>query len=132
MPGDVFESEILDFLYNAFLDAPAFNRAVEDALPTPQHRKTLEREKVGVEKRIAANQSEIACLGKALAKGLVKSEMLIGTQDELLAEKQTLANRLANWKRNWQRFPTLNKPSGQQVPRTMLLRRHAHRDWRES
>lgn len=91
--GDLLESHVLDYLYNFFLDAPAYNKAVKAALPDGNDRKALEKDIKLTEGQIAKAKNKISNLVNAIANG-ADVNLLLDKQAELKATIQALETRL--------------------------------------
>jgi DNA invertase Pin-like site-specific DNA recombinase len=129
--GDALEPGVLDYLYNAFIDEPAFNAAVERAMPSAEHREALEQERRLVEKRLVKKEREIGRLVDAVAKG-ADIELLLLKQDDLKAERAALARRLEELETEIASMPSAEYTRiATSVTRIHLSEQHRGKDWRQ-
>jgi DNA invertase Pin-like site-specific DNA recombinase len=131
VPGEEVEAAILDYLYRVFLDAPAFNKAVEAAAPSTRDRKALDKERSDLDKQLAAVEVQITRLADAVAGGMELS-LLLGKQQELVAERDRLAEGLAALEARLASLPDpeMTKRAAM-VTRLRLRQEHEGRDWRK-
>lgn len=131
VPGEDLEAVILDYLYAAFLDRPAFDKAVEAAGPSLKDRQALDKEREELVKRIAVNQTQTSRLADAVAKGMDLS-LLLHKQESLKADRDSLAVRLADLEA---RLATLPDPEltklEAKLTRLRLSQQYKGRDWRK-
>jgi site-specific DNA recombinase len=90
--ADILENHILDYLYNFFLDKPAYNKAVKSALPSNDDREAIEKDIAMANKDIGKINQQISNLVNAIANG-ADVTLLLDKQSELKARKQALENR---------------------------------------
>ncbi len=131
VPGEGLEKSVLNHLYGAFLDRPAFDEAIRRALPSVEDRQALQQEITGVERRLAENQRKMDRLVDAIAEGFDRVPLL-GKQDSIKAEGQTLTTRMAGLVSKLASLPDAEQV--QQVAmviRARLIQEHADRDWRK-
>jgi len=128
---DQFEPAILDYLYGKFLDAPAFNRAVEKALPPAGQRKALVAEQSQTKQRLINTQAEIDRLVDAVAKG-VKLELLLSKQEQLTATLESLDRRLSELETEIAQFPDATAVQmDAEMIRIRLIQEHRRKNWRD-
>jgi hypothetical protein len=128
--GDQVEPAILDYLYNSFLDQPNYNKAVERALPSSEHRQTLIKELGMVEKQTPAIAKAIDRLVDAITKG-VDPSLLIDKQGQLKAERDRLANRSDAITTELSTMPSAEATkAAAMLTRLDLMFQHTDKDWR--
>lgn len=93
LSGDEIEPAVLDFLFENFLDEPAFESAINRLLPPPDRREELVSQRTKAEKLLAKNEREVRRLVDAIARGADIS-LLLSKQDELKQSKLALEERL--------------------------------------
>lgn len=129
--SDEIEPAVLDYLYSAFLDQPAFDEAVKRAMPSPEDHKRLEKERRETGKRLSKNQREIDRLVDAVAKGGCLSELL-SKQDQLRAEKESLSKRQEELEWEIAAIPSVEETRrAAMLTRIALIEQHRGNDWRE-
>lgn len=129
--ADVIESFVLDHLYGRFLDEPAFNAAVERAIPSTEHRERLVKERTRKIKELTKIEREIGRLVDAVAKG-ADVGLLISKQDELKAEQKALTKQIERIETEIAALPDPKEVKERAaVVRQSLLRRHRGKDWRK-
>ena len=122
---------VLDYLFNEFLDEPAFNEAVMKAMPPTSHRKSLLQERNRAEKRLAKNDREITRIVDAVVAGADPS-LMVSKQDQLIAEKETLTKRLEELGTEIATLPSVEQT--QQVASRIHFRlylEHKGKNWRK-
>ena len=129
--GDLLESHVLDYLYSFFLDKPAYNKAVEAALPSADDRKALEKDIQQVISQISKAKRKISNLVNAIADG-VDASLLIDKQNEFKAEIQALENRRDELQQTLDAMPNpeIIKQDAKLL-RWKLMSKHWGRDWRK-
>jgi len=90
--GDLLERHVLDYLYNFFLDEPAYNKAVNAALPSDDDREVLQKDIEHVDRQLAKANNSISNLVDAIADG-ADVNLLLDKQNELKTTIQTLESR---------------------------------------
>jgi DNA invertase Pin-like site-specific DNA recombinase len=129
--GDEVEPAVLDYLYHTFLDEPAFNAAVQQAMPSPKDRKRVEKERVETERRLNRNEQTIHRLVDAIAKG-ADVGLLISKQDQLKAEKEALSKRLEELETQIATMPSVEETqTAAMLTRIWLMEEHKGKDWRQ-
>lgn len=128
--GEDVEGPILDYLYGAFLDEPAFRAAVNRAMPTDDERQLLSNRQKRATNRLRLYQKKLKRLVNAIEKG-ADSSLLISRQNELKAEAKRLTRRIAKLDA---RIANLPDPEEVQVVassiRLELFTKYRGRDWR--
>jgi uncharacterized protein YukE len=130
VPGDSLEIAILDYLYKTFLDEPAFNKAVQAAMPSTDHVKGLQQERDQAANQLKNNQRQIDRLVDAIANG-ADVGILLDKQEKLKREREALTHRLEEMDKNIATLPTLEETK--QAAMTIRLRlrfKHTGKDWR--
>ncbi|MBN1851801.1 MAG: recombinase family protein [Pirellulales bacterium] len=128
--ADVLESAILDYLYSFFLDEPAFNEAVERAMPSADRRQKLIDRREETEKRLKKNGREIQNLINAIKKGF-DPDLSRDEQTNLKEEKQVMTNRLREIETELYSLPSVEQTeAAAMVTRLALMFKHKDRDWR--
>lgn len=129
--GDVIEPLVLDYLFNFFLNEPAYNKAVENAMPNDEDRQALEKDIKQVDKQIAQSRSEINNLVNAVAKGADVS-LLTDKQDELKTAIKALENRKGGLSQTLANMPDpQNSQLEAELLRLELIYKYGTQDWRE-
>ncbi len=130
IPGAVLEKSALDYLYSFFLDRPAYDRAIKEALPNEDDRKALEKDIKQVKKQLAKKTSQLLNLAKALADGADFKELL-DEQDELKNERQALESRRDDLIETLGILPDCKRVEREATAlRILLVERHRGKDWR--
>jgi len=128
--GDEVEPAVLDYLYDAFLDEPAYNAAVARAMPSTEHREGMEKECDQVAKRLAKNDQVTRRLVEAVANG-ADVGLLLTKQGELKAERTALTQRLDGLETELASMPNVAEvQAAAMLTRAYLMTEHKHRDWR--
>lgn len=129
--ADDLEAAVLDYLYRAFLDKPAFNKAVEAAAPSAKDRKAMDKERAELNKQLAAAGLQIGRLADAVAGGMDLS-LLLSKQESLRVERDRLAACLADLEARQSVLPDpeLTKRAAM-VTRLRLMQLYKGRDWRK-
>ena len=128
--ADEIEEGVLDYLFGSFLDEPAFNKAVERAMPSADHRKGLEEEREQAIKRLAKNQREIDRLIDAIRQG-ADAGLLLFAQDTLKAEKEAVTKRIEELSAEISNLPDVAQTErAAMMTRFCLMLQYRERDWR--
>ncbi len=128
--GELLEKQVLDYLYSFFLDRPAYDKAIKDALPNDDDRKALQNDIKKVEKQLAQIATQLSNLAKALADGADFRE-LRDEQNELKAERLALENRRNELKETLVGMPDPKRVEREaEVLRVLLCEKHRDKDWR--
>lgn len=121
----------MDYLFGAFLDKPNYDKAVERALPSTEHRQTLIKELERTEKQSAKNAKAIDRLVDAIADGADPS-LLIGKQDQLKSEQTALGKELQTLTTELAAMPSAESTrTAAAITRIYLMQQHTGKDWRE-
>ncbi len=129
--GDLIEPAILDYLFSFFLDEPAFNEAVQRAMPSADRRKELVQERKAADKRLVQNGREIQRLIDAVKQGADVS-LLLDEQEKLKEEKTVLANRLRELETDLATLPSVEQTeAAAMLTRLHLTMKYKGRDWRK-
>ena len=130
IPGDVLEKHALDYLYSFFLDRPAYDKAIKEALPDEDDRKALQKDIKQVDKQLARTAGQLSNLAKALADGADFKELL-DKQDELKNEGQALESRRDELIETLGSMPDYKCIEREATAlRILLIDRHRNKDWR--
>ncbi len=129
--GEKLSEVVLDYLYGFFLDEPAFNRAVQKALPSNEQRDELTQRRDAAARRLAKVDKQIENLIAAVAKG-ADPDLIIKKQTALKAEQE---HHRAELEQLNDQLATL--PSAEQIGqaamwcRLDLMRQHMGKNWRK-
>ncbi|MFB0553718.1 MAG: recombinase family protein [Phycisphaerae bacterium] len=130
--GDLLESHVLDYLYNFFLDEPAYNKAIKAALPSGDDRKALEKDIKLTEGQIAKAKNKLSNLVNAVAAG-ADVKLLLDKQDELKATIRALERRRDELNQTLASMPdpdSIKKDA--MLLRIYLIEKHKGKDWRKA
>jgi len=128
--GSMVEGPVLDYLYRWFIDQPAFDLAVSLALPSTADREAAARQLREAEREAGRVEAAIARLVDAVAAG-ADASLLVGRQDALKEERDRLAGRVDDLRRQLAEMPdpTALKEEAEWV-RVQLATEHSGKDWR--
>lgn len=90
--GDLLESQIFNYLYNFFLDKPAYDKAILAAFPSDNERMLLVKDIEQVERQLVGVNKKISKLADAIYGGMDKS-LLLDEQNKIKNEKKLLEKR---------------------------------------
>ena len=127
---DILKALILDYLYDFILNKPVFEKAIEDALPSQESRREMEKERDRIEKRLKKLDKEVANLVDAIAQGADPS-LFISKQEELKKKRSKEEKELGRLEEKLSEMPdakTVKEQAGR--IRTKLLAKHKKPDWR--
>jgi hypothetical protein len=129
--ADMLEEHILSHLYRWKRDEPAFEAAVQQALPSPETRHELANNIRQAKKQRDRAANAIANLVKAIEAG-GDPGLLIGRQEELVQDRNAATARLADLELEAAELPDEDFVK-QQVGavRLMLDRMHTGKNWRD-
>jgi site-specific DNA recombinase len=129
--GEKLTQAVLDYLYRFFLDKPAFEKAVREAMPGEEERKELERQRDEADKHLRRVKKQITAVTESLGER-PRSPSLLAELDSREAE---LASAEEEWKALDGKLAGL--PSAEEIERAAsrvrmdLQRRHTNKDWRK-
>jgi DNA invertase Pin-like site-specific DNA recombinase len=130
IPGGAMEAPVLDYLYNWFVDQPAFDLAVRLALPPAGARQERQAEVDAAQKDLAKAEQAIARLVDAVAAG-ADPELLTAKQQELKATRDALRKRLDGLRGELAALPDPSAVRAEaETVRAALARDHTGKDWR--
>lgn len=128
--GDFLERAVLDYLYNFFLDEPAYSEAIQAAIPSGDDRKALEFDIRRANRRLGKVNTKISNLADAIIEGADRI-LFLDKQEELKAEKEAAENRLQELNSTLSSMPCSEDIKEQaELIRMELLVEHIVRDWR--
>ncbi|MCX7424789.1 MAG: recombinase family protein [Planctomycetia bacterium] len=131
VPGDDLEAAILDYLYQAFLDKPAFDKAVLAAAPSATDRKALDNERSDMGKQLAAVDLQINRLADAVAGGM-DLQLLLGKHEHLKADREALGRQLEALEAKLSSLPDPKMTQLEaRLTRVRLRQMYKGRDWRK-
>lgn len=127
--GDLLENGVLDYLYSFFLDRPAFEKAVANALPDKADRRALVVAVRRVDGKIAGISKRISNLVESAAKGFDAPE-LTDKLNELKAKRATLQTRKDELTATLEDLPdpAVVKRDAEQL-RALFIKQHTRKDW---
>lgn len=126
----VAEAYVLDYLYQFFLDQPAFDAAITKAMPSDDERKAVEREASRVRQEVAKLDKRLKNLIDAIASG-VDATLLIESQSEIKSERASLAGRMDQVENQLAEMPDVAATEHQaQALRLRMVFDHQDKDWR--
>ena len=129
--GEKLTEVILDYLYRFFLDEPAFNAAVQKALPTNEQREELVRQRQELGRQMARTQKKLDRLVKAVADG-ASSQILIREQDSIIAEMNQQRDEAGRLDRQIASLPSPEEIArAATLVRLELVRQHKGKNWRK-
>jgi hypothetical protein len=129
--ADQLEPHALDYLFNFFLDRPAFEDAVKQAMPSDDDRKALEEHLNGTKRQLQAVEAKIRNLISAIENGADVS-LLLKRQDELKSERAAIARRMSELEETVNGFPDSQTVKHQaMLLRLPLCTEHKGKDWRK-
>lgn len=129
--GDLIEPLVFDYLFNFFLDEPAYNEAIKNAMPNDEDRQALELDIKQIDKQIAQVKAEINNLVNAIAKGADVS-LLISKQNELKDMLQTLENKKDGLDQTLANMPDPQRSQFEaELLRLELIYKYGTQDWRQ-
>ncbi|MFB0556078.1 MAG: recombinase family protein [Phycisphaerae bacterium] len=128
---DKIKEVILDYLYTFFLNEPAYNQAIENAMPDDSDRQELLEDINQTKQQLTANKKQINRLVDAIAKGADVS-LLLDKQTTLIKEKEMLTLRIDELQQTLANMPDLVSSKAEiDVLRLELLEKYASQDWRD-
>jgi site-specific DNA recombinase len=131
VPGEDLEASILDYLYQAFLDKPAFDKAVLVAAPSATDRKAFDRERSDITKQLDAVEVQINRLADAVAEGM-DLQLLLGKQEHLKADRDRLGGLLEALEAKLASLPDPKMTQLEaRLTRVRLRQLHKNRNWRD-
>jgi site-specific DNA recombinase len=131
--GDVLEEQVLDYLYNFFLDEPAYTKAIKAALPSSDDRKALENDIKQATSELNKINSTIANLQQAVIEGkLIEEFFPLDKQNELKARKLVIEKRIATLNQQLATMPDFaDIEQNAMLLRLHLMQEHQGKDWHE-
>lgn len=128
--GQDIEGPVLDHLYDRFLDEPAFNKAVERALPPASVRQSIETDRLATLKSLKKKKREASRLVDAISRG-ADVELLLDKQLELKTEIQKLTRREVKLREKIAGLPNVDHiREAAMRTRLELALKYKGRDWR--
>jgi hypothetical protein len=91
--GDKIEPVVLDYLFQSFLDEPAYTKAIKAAMPSDEDRKAAEEDLKQVEKQQKSVNMKLANISDEIEKGDFDRSILLPRSNKLTAEKEALERR---------------------------------------
>ena len=129
--ADLIEPVVFDYLFNFFLDEPAYNEAIKNAMPNDSDRQALELDIKQIDKQIAQVKTEIKNLVNAIAQG-AEPNFLISKQNELKNTLQTLENKRDELEQTLANMPDLQRSQLEaELLRLELIYKYGTQDWRD-
>ncbi len=129
--GDEIEPAVLNHLYNAFLDEPAFNAAVKRAMPTGAQRAEFVKERDQLQREMIKSETKIGRLVDAILNG-ASADLLISKQVELISQKQAITDRLQVLNDTIAHLPSIEQTQqAAMLTRLALTMKYKGRDWRK-
>lgn len=129
--ADLVEAHVLDYLYRAFLDKPAFDAAVQRSLPSTADINKLRKEAARIASRLTGVEKAIQNLVNAVARG-ADVGLLIGKQEDLKSERESLKVQQADIEAKLAALPDPDEVAGQATKlRLILVQKHKGKDWRK-
>lgn len=130
IPAELIEEQSLGYLYSFYSDEPAFDKAVQQAMPTTEDREAIERLVKRAKGQLSKVERSINNLIKAIEEGGDPS-MFINRQNELRAERETLTEKVESLENTLATMPSVELVERQvEVIKSMLMREHTAKDWK--
>ncbi|MHB8972625.1 MAG: recombinase family protein [Pirellulaceae bacterium] len=128
---DVIETAVLDHLFGSFLDEPAFQKAIEAAMPSDDSRQALEQERERIERQLNKERVKLDRLVDLILDGGDKS-LLLDKQVSLKSQLALLANRLDEITGKLGEMPEREATARAAAKiRLRLKQRQRRKDWRK-
>ena len=128
---DKIKDVILDYLFTFFMNEPAYNQAVENAMPDDSDRQNLMDDIVSTKNQLKMNKKQIDRFVDAIAKGADVS-LLLDKQEKLIKEKEMLNLRIDELQQTLNNMPDLVRCKAEiETLRLDLFERYASQDWRD-
>ncbi len=125
------EPAVLGFLYNSFLDEPAFNDAVQREIPPASYREQLVKDRAQAAKCLKQNETKIERYVDAIGKG-ADVGLFLKMQFRLKSENEALTKRLEELDTEIAALPDAEQIRGAaMLTRLQLVMQYKGRDWRE-
>lgn len=129
--ADTIEPQVLRYLYNFYTDQPAFEAAVQAAMPTDEERAEVAADLERVRAGLARVDKGVANLVRGIEAG-ADPGLMVSRQDELRAERAELESRAATLEDRLEDMPPAEVVRGRaQVMQVLLAQTHGGKDWRE-
>jgi outer membrane protein assembly factor BamB len=130
IPCERLEATVLDFLYESFLDEPAYTKALKAALPDDGDRKKLSNEIERLEKRINPIKKQLNRLVESIEKG--EATKTVNQQIEKReADQETIENKLAELQTKFELLPDPTEVMQQgEAIRNKLFNKYFQKNWR--
>jgi len=130
--ADLLKDSVLDYLYNWFVDKPAFEQAVKNVMPDDSDRRALQKDIERAEKQIKKLDKIELNLVTALGSGMKKTDVIVSEQDRIITQRQTLSDRLNDLNQTYQNMPDFESiKHDAELLRWSLLSKHWGKDWRK-
>lgn len=129
---DIIKTTVLDYLYTFFMDEPAYNKAIENAMPSDDDRQVLESDIEQVKKQLTQLTKQERNFAANLRAGIKITESIIAEQ-----ERMELERRVLEIKRDELLQTLTNMPDPQsnqletELLRLELIYKYGSQDWRE-
>ena len=130
--ADVLRSASLDYLYNWFVDKPAFEQAVKNTMPDGDDRKALQQDIEQIKKQISKLDKDELKLVKAFDKGFQKTDVTLNEQSRIITQRKASINRLDELNQTLNNMPDFESiKDDAKLLRWSLLGKHWGKDWRK-
>lgn len=129
---DIVKTTVLDYLYTFFMDEPAYNTAIENAMPSDDDRKVLESDIEQVKKQLTQLTKQERNFAANLRAGIKVTKCIIDEQ-----ERMELERRILEIKRDdlLQTLTNMPDPQSSQLEtellRLELIYKYSLQEWRE-
>ena len=129
--GEILEPSVLEFLYQSFLDKPAYTKAIKAAIPDDKDRKNLKEDIEKLKKRAGTIQRQLDKLADSIEEG--KATKTTNRRiEEREAEQEVVENRLTTLQTELEILPDPDKVIKQAAEiREKLFDEYYGRDWRK-
>lgn len=130
--GSILENHALDYLYGLFLDEPAYNKAVRNALPDDDDRKALEKDIKYAKRQLAETNKELRNIVDAVAEGRLDTDISTDKQNELKAEKRIKEMRVNGLEQTLANMPDCKQTvRDAKLLRLKLMSNYWGQDWHQ-
>lgn len=130
--ADILKNSVLDYLYNWFVDKPAFEQAVKNVMPDDNDRRALQKDIERAEKQIKKLDKAELNLVNALSSGMKKTDVIVNEQNRIIAQRQVLNDRLNELSQTYRNMPDFESiKHDAELLRWSLLSKHWGKDWRK-
>lgn len=129
--ADIIEDKALDYLFNFFLDEPAYNEAVKNAMPDNSDRQALENDVKLIKKQLIRIDKEERNIVHAIRDGAKTTRIVIAEQERIEQERQILEVKLKELEQTLINTPNVEMTKlDAAVMRIHLIEKYRERDWR--